>query len=636
MSRAAAASRAPEPPVAAATVRLRADREQVLARGALALVVLLAALLESWRLTIDGYGNGYYAEAALAASRSWGAMLRDAADPSGLVSLDKGPLPDWVLGLSARVLGFGHLSVLLPSALFAVAAVVVLHDALRRTLGRRTALLGALMLALSPVSVLMGRYDNPDPLLALLLTGSAWALIRALESGRTRHVALAGLLVALGFNAKMLEAYLILPALGLAFLTAAPGPLRARLRQLGAAGGAMLALSLAWYATMTLLPAGERPYVAESTDNSWLQLIAQANGLKRITGFPGRDRTGPLRLFAGDIAGQASWLAPLALLGLLVGLAMRRGRPRTDLGRAGLVLFGTWMLVGWAVFSFSRGLFHAYYTSAIMPAVAALAAAAVTMAAERLRTSRAAAAALAGGVAGTALLAWSILGHTPAFAPWLRWLVLAAGALAALGVGALRLPSGRGARLALGVPTALCAMLALLGGPAAYSIATVGFGRSGANPMAGPRSLTPPHGTAARPFDPRLLRYLRANRDGARYILAASGSDFAAPVGLATGAPVVTLGGFDGSNPAPTVAQLAALLRSGQLHFVLLSAPQHSAASRRLAAWVASRCARDEAVPLAGLTGENGSPLGVAAAASTPTAAGGAAAGLYRCRPSGA
>ncbi len=600
-------------------------REQAIGRTSLAGVLALSALLETWRTTLSGYGNGYYAEAALAADRSWTAMLTNAADPSRLVSLDKGPLPDWVLGMSTRIVGFGSAGLLLPAALFTVATVLVLYDLVRRTLGVRCALLAALVLALTPVTVVMGRYDNPDPLLALLLTCSAWALVRALQSGRTRHVVLAGALVGLGFETKMLEAYLILPALAAALLLAGSGPPGARVRRLGAGALATVAVSVAWYATTMLLP-GSRPYVPETADDSWFSLIWGANGLKRVTGFPSSRQPGPLRLFAAQIAGQASWLLPLALLGLVAGLAVHRRAARSDLRRATLVLLGGWLLAGWAVFSFSRGLFHPYYTTVVAPPTAALAAAGVMTLTAHVRSSRLAGGLLALGVLGTALLGWAILDHTPSFLPWLRWLVLAAGGLAATGlVLASTAPGLTGSPSALAILAAALAM-ALLGGPAAYSIATLGLGRSGANPTAGPAQLTPGRGRAAgTQQEGRLVSYLQAHRDGARYLLAATGADFAAPVGLASRDPVVTLGGFDGSNPAPSVAQVAGLVRTGRLHYVLLASPQPSPASRRLAQWVTRACSPLRGISVTGLRGENGSPL------AGPARAGQVPAGLYRC-----
>ena len=596
------------------------------------MVPALAAVLVTYALTVNGYGNGDTAEAALAASRSWTALLNNAADPSGLVSLDKGPLPDWILGLSGRAFGFSSLSVLLPNALCAVAAVAVLHDTVRRTLGPRVALLAALMLALCPVSVVMGRYDNPDALLALLLLASAWALVRALESGRQRHIVLCGVLVGLAFNTKMLEAYLILPGLAGAFLLAAPGTVRRRIGQLLAGGGAMLAVSVGWYGTMMLIGAADRPYVAESSNDSWFQMIFSANGLKRITGAPaaGYGSSGPLRLFGASSIAQATWLLPLALLGVILTVWLSRRWPRTDRRLAALVVFGSWLVCGYIALSFSRGTFHSYYTSAIAPPIAALAAATVVMLAERLARSVISALVLAGALLGSSVLSWAILGEVPGFVPWLRWVVLASGVLAAIAV----IRMGIGSSPARPLPAALAvgaAMLALLGGPAAYSIATVGFGRTGASPTAGPQSLTPAWDRARDgSFDRRLVTYLKRYRGGARYLLAVSGSDYAAPIGLASQAAIITLGGFGGEDPSPTVAQLESLVDSGELHYVLLTPLASSPASSRRDGWVIAHCAAVEVAGLLqGLSAENGASL-----EHTQRLGPGTAPKLYRCASS--
>jgi 4-amino-4-deoxy-L-arabinose transferase-like glycosyltransferase len=622
-------------------------------------VTVIAGVLVMWALTISGDANSYYADAALAASKSWTAFFTNAADLSGFVSLDKGPLSDWMMGLSGRIFGFSSLSMLLPNALCGAGAVVLLHNVVRRTLGHRTALLAALMLALSPVSVVMARYNNPDALLALLLVASAWALVRALESGRIRHIVLCGVFVGLAFNTKMLEAYLIVPALGVAYLLAAPGSVRRRISGLLAGATAMVLVSFAWYGTMMLIPAADRPYVGDSTNNSWFQLIFGANGLSRILGGGGGTggtaggaagraggggfggggfggggggfggSTGPLRLFGVEIGGQIAWLIPLALLGLILGLWMSRRAPRTDRRRAAIVLFGAWALAGYMVFSFSQGTFHSYYTSAMAPAVAALAAAAIVMLIDRLRGTRMAPALLAAAVVGTAVLSFIILGRTPTFVPWLRPVVLVGGALGAAAIVLVRLdlrrrlPRGAMIGLALGAGA-----LALVAGPAAYSLATVTHGETGSNPTAGPASAGGygfgggglAHGGFARAAGPHagfarasgadgglgaraagargagnraagnraagargagnrgagdgastaLIKYLESHRDGAKYLVAATGSQSAAPIGLASGDPVITMGGFMGADPAPTVAQLQSLVRSGELHYVLV------------------------------------------------------------------
>jgi 4-amino-4-deoxy-L-arabinose transferase-like glycosyltransferase len=350
-------------------------------RPALIGVVALAAALMILDTTRSGYGNSYYAAGALAASHSWKALFQNAADLGGYVSLDKGPLPDWLMGLSGRVLGFGSLSVMLPNALYGIATVVVLHDTVRRALGYEIAILAALIMALTPVAVLVGRYNAPDALLLVLLVGAAWCLTVAVQSGRMRELLFGAVLVGLAFNTKMLEAYLVAPALALSYLLAARGSVRRRLLELALAACVTLIVSLLWFSAMMLVPAGSRPYVGESTDNSWFQLILGGNGVERVTGsggaFARHLESNVLYLSSAHVAGQIAWLLPLALLGLVLGLRQTRRRPRTSFAFGSYVLWGTWALIGCVVLSFSAGTRHAYYTSLLAPAVAALAASAL-------------------------------------------------------------------------------------------------------------------------------------------------------------------------------------------------------------------------------------------------------------------
>jgi 4-amino-4-deoxy-L-arabinose transferase-like glycosyltransferase len=627
------------------------------ARPSLWLVAVLAGALTTWGLSRNGYANTYYAEAAQAASRSWTAWLTNAVDVSGTTSLDKGPLPNMLMGLSGRIFGFSSFSMLLPEALCGVGSVLLLHNIVRRTLGLRAALLAALMLALTPIFVAMSRFNNPDALLVLCEVAAAWALVRALESGRTRHVVLCGVFVGLAFNVKMLQAYLVVPGLALMFLIAGRGGLRRRLAQTAAGAGAMVAVSFAWYGTMMLLPAAERPWVGDTLDNSWFTLLFGANGLSRVSGSSGSGgggasfggEPGLLRMFNPAVGGQIAWLLPLALAGLALGLWSRRRARRRDLARSAYVLWGAWAVVSWAVFSFSQGIFHPYYTTALAPAVAVLAAGALVLMWDRARRSPAWSLGLSLAVIGTAALSASLLSRTAGFVPWLGPLVLALAALAAAGLmlphvrSATRAPARlrASARLA-----ASAAVLAVLAGPAAYSLATVGRSLTGSNPLAGPaavakagvgggaaqRGQRPPQGAeanrgaalfAARPgAGPSLgsaafgggasgapggamgsavgkatISYLEAHQGTARYMLAAVGSTTAGAVALQSGRNVIDIGGFNGSDPSPNLSQLKQLVESGQLHYVLLDANRNaggrfglsSSATRERDSWIESR-----------------------------------------------
>ncbi|MGA2164908.1 MAG: glycosyltransferase family 39 protein [Solirubrobacteraceae bacterium] len=467
-------------------------------------IAALAGALTLWGLTRSGYANTYYAEAAQAASRSWWAWLSNSVDTSGLVSLDKGPLSNMLMGLSGRLLGFSSFSMLLPEALCGIASVLLLHNIVRRTLGHRAALLAALMLALTPIFVAMSRFNNPDPLLVLCEIAAAWALVRTLESGRTRHLLLCGLFIGLAFNVKMLAAYLVVPGLALAFMIAGKGSVRRRVAQLAAGAVAMLAVSFVWYGAMMLIPAAHRPFVGDTTDNSWLSLIFGANGLNRVSGAsaaggvggaPGGMGTfggapGLTRLFNPIVGGQISWLLPLALLGLLLGVWARRRAPRTDAARSAYILWGGWAVVTWAIFSFSEGIFHPYYTTALAPAVAVLAAGGLVELWGRARGSMMWAAALGGAVIGSAVWAAVLLARVSGFVPWLAptaivLAALAGGALLLARAESVRRPHARSLRVLL--PFAAVAGLAgVLAGPASYAIATVGDTLSGGNPLAGP------------------------------------------------------------------------------------------------------------------------------------------------------
>src|SRR3954451_21843385 len=140
-------------------------------------VLVLAALLCLWNLTISGCSNEYYAAAARAGSESWKAWFFGALDPGSFITVDKPPLSLWLMGLSARVLGFSSFAILLPQALCTVGAVGLLYATVRRAFGPAAGIAAATALALTPVTVAIGRVNNPDALLVLLLVASAWSLL---------------------------------------------------------------------------------------------------------------------------------------------------------------------------------------------------------------------------------------------------------------------------------------------------------------------------------------------------------------------------------------------------------------------------------------------------------------------------
>ncbi|MBV9750223.1 MAG: glycosyltransferase family 39 protein, partial [Acetobacteraceae bacterium] len=299
-----------------------------------ALIGLLAAtaLAYLWNLTASGNANTFYAAAVQAATKSWKAFFFGSLDSSNFITVDKPPASLWVMGLSGRLFGFSSASMLVPQVAEGVLAVGLLAAGVKRWFGAGAGLLAGGLLALTPVTALMFRFNNPDALLVCLLVASAYCLVRALERGSTRWMLAVGTLLGFAFLAKMMQAFVVVPGFALVYLIAAPTSLRRRLGQLTAGGAAMIVSAGWWVAIVALWPAASRPMIDGSSDNSILNLIVGYNGLSRLSGGAGpggggganfSGQPGLLRLFNDLMGGQASWLLPAALMALAVGLAWR-------------------------------------------------------------------------------------------------------------------------------------------------------------------------------------------------------------------------------------------------------------------------------------------------------------------------
>ncbi len=487
--------------------------DPVWARPALLGLLLATALLYMVGLSRSGWANEFYAAAVQAGTKSWMAFLFGSLDSSNFITVDKTPAFLWVMELSARIFGLSSWSLLLPQALEGVATVGVLYTTVRRWFGPAAATIAGAVMALTPVATLMFRFDNPDALLVLVMTLAAYGTTRAIESGRTRWLALAGALLGLGYLTKMLQAFLVLPAFALAYLWAGRPGLGKRIWQTFVAGAALLAAAGWWVAVDLLTPAASLPYVGGSTDNNILQLTFGYNGLSRITGGSGGaggggggpgggafgGATGIVRLFQADMGGQVSWLIPAALIALAVMLWVSRHAARTDRTRAAALLWGGWLLVTGLVFSFMSGIIHPYYTIALAPAIGALTGIGAT-GLWRIRHTSFARVTLAVALAVTAAWAWVLLDRSPSWLPWLRVVIVIA-ALGAAGLilagPALRGVTARG-RTALAVAPVSLALIGALGGPLAYSIDTAATAHGGSIPSAGPRPARPSGVLAAR------------------------------------------------------------------------------------------------------------------------------------------
>jgi len=313
--------------------------------------MLLAAILYLAGLTRSGYANPYYSAAVLAANKSWKAFFFGSLDAGNFITVDKPAGALWVMDLSVRIFGVHSWSILLPEALAGIASVGLLFQVVRRSFGPVAGLIAALALTLTPVAMVMFRFNNPEAMRTWLLIAAAWALLRGIETGRLRWMLLAALLVGLGFNTKYIQAYLVLPAFIVTFFMAAKGTWQRRVLQLLAAAAVLLVSSGWWLVIVDLIPASARPYIGGSTSNTVLDLVLGYDGFGRIFGFgmPGAPRgvggaagfggaPGWVRMFNEQVGGQISWLLPFALVAIAVGLLRYRRGPRTDRRLAGYSL----------------------------------------------------------------------------------------------------------------------------------------------------------------------------------------------------------------------------------------------------------------------------------------------------------
>lgn len=643
-----------------------------------ALLVLLAgtALLYLWNLGASGWGNSFYSAAAQAGSVNWEAFFYGSSDAANSITVDKTPASLWVMALSVRLFGLNSWSILVPQALMGVATVGLLYATVRRAIDGRTltrpdeegnaaatpapswsaptaALLSGAILALTPVAVLMFKFNNPDALLVLLLVAAVYAFTRACEKAGTWWLVAVGALIGFGFLTKMLQALLIVPVLAIIYLIVAPNRLRTRFLQLMAAGLALLVSAGWWIAVVEFMPTGMRPYIGGSQTNSVMELVLGYNGLGRLTGdetgsvVPGGGsngagggvggmwgETGIGRMFNSEIGGQVAWLIPAAVILGFAALWLTRRAKRTDATRTALLVWGGWLAVTMLVFSFMQGIFHAYYTVALAPAIGAVVGIAAVLLWER-KDSVFVGTVMAATVLVTAGWAFVLLNRSSEFVPWLAPVVLILGFLVAFAIATVSFLPPR-----VAAAVGIAAIIVGLAGPTAYAVQTAASPHSGSIPTAGPTVAggmggpggmrgpggqggpgaaggqnfapptgaqgfggNPPPGLGQMPGSPgtagttpggvttgraggpggggagglldsttpsaALTALLSEDAANYTWVAAAIGSQNASGYQLATQEPVMPIGGFNGSDPSPTLDEFKELVAQGKIHYFI-------------------------------------------------------------------
>jgi len=524
-------------------------------------VLAIAALLNLWALSTNGWANTFYSGAVRSMTTSWHDFLFASLDKTGLMTVDKPPLALWVQALSARIFGVNSLSILVPQALMGVAAAGLTYDLVRRSFGRPAGFAAGITLALTPIAVAISRHNNPDQLLILCCVAALWFEVRALEDGRTRWLVWCGVCVGLGFETKMAVALFVVPGIALAYLWIAPRGRVAALRQLTLGAVAMAAVGLAWPLLVTLTPAADRPWISGTSDNSIWSLIFNYNGVGRVTGQTGAPgaigggggggafggSTGVFRLLQSGLGDQGGWLIGFAIvagIGLLVASRLRRSGPRSGW----LIAVGGAFAVSAVVFSYASGIFHPYYVSFLAPWTAMLVGAGVGQALSGDRLGR-----IVGPLAilGGAVTELVVLGNLNGSLSWAKPLVIVVGVLGAPALVSRLSPRLRTVSLAV-------TAAALLAAPATWATETIGHATSSTFPAGGPASAS--LGGFAGPGG-----QFGAGRTGrvGRRLHFQGGGGFGGPPP-----------GFSGRESTVSAAWLAMEVRDGRLRWILATGSQ--------------------------------------------------------------
>ncbi len=596
-----------------------------LRRLALVAIAALAGLSYAWSMG-QGTLEYYYGAAVRSMSMSWHDFIFGAFDPAGTVTLDKLPGAFWLQALSVRAFGFHPWAIVLPQVIEGILTVLVLYRAVSRLAGPTAGLIAALILAASPAAVALDRGNISDSLMILLLVLAADAVSAAIARssmdladeypdladeddgltdedawrtyGTTGRLVLAGLWVGLAFQAKMIEAWMVLPAFGLAYLVCGPGPTVRRVVQLMIAGVVVAVVSLSWMTAVSLVPAADRPYFDGSHDNSIFTQVFVYNGFGRFGDQtplqvaaaelnPGSVLAVPAptpgRLLHGALGRDTGWLLPAAAVIGLWGLASRRRQPRGDPLRACFIVWGGWLVTLFVVFSAITTL-NTYYTAALAPPTAALIGAGVAAAWSRDRAAVGRRIGLALVVAGTAAYAVWLVPSSGFYVP--GWLVPAiiAVAVAAVGVIVWSLRARRDTWFAGALAAGLIAMALA---PAVASASLVASdGGAFANPFERVKTAEVLAQVAQVVAEgQQIVLTFRDQANGAPIVLAAQTASLPSIVIYVSGLEALPIGGFDGTTPVPTLSQLKADVSAGRFHLVWIAA-----ASNPRLQWIATHC----------------------------------------------
>lgn len=579
-------------------------------------LLLVTAFFFLWGLDRNGWANPYYSAAAQAGSQDWKAFFFGSVEWGNLITVDKTPLSIWIMSLSVRVFGLSSWSILVPQALMGVATTYLVFRILRRGFGAAPALLGGAIYATTPVVCLMSRFNNPEPLMGLLMVAAVAVTLRAIEGGRLRTFALAGFFLGLAFMAKQIQAFLVIPALSVAVLALSCGPFGRRVRQVFATATTLLATSAAWLLAVELTPGSQRPFIGGSTTNSAVELTLNYNGLARFIEIPmtasgnrptsshdelASQELGFRRIFNANFGPEIAWLL-FPAIAVVIALALLNRSLKMTQNQARITVVATvWFSLVLIVLCVMGTMMHTYYTFSLGAPIALVIPIGLTVLWQRRgRLVIRCVGALI--VAASVYMVLRLFDYSDAWPLWSRILLIATGVISTAG---WLFGTGSNWRKA----TLVTLALSLLIGPVGTDSYTLTTSQTGTNPLSGPvasdpRAMSrlmidlkagiPPwahqtaFGATPTPSVTELLRQTKGQQDWAAATYSAQN---AALYQLESGRPVIPLGGWLGTDPAPTLVQFKQLVNQGRVaYFIwqqdLLDRNELSPATVEISHWV--------------------------------------------------
>lgn len=586
-------------------------------RPALTALLVLTTLLYTLGLDINGWANSYYSAAVMAGSQDWTAFFYGSSDPGNAITVDKPPVSLWVMSITVRLFGLNSWSLLVPQALMGVLTVFVMYKLVRMRFGAATGLLAATLMAVTPVSTVMFRYNNPDALLILLMVGIAFSALKSIDREQPKWIVLAGALVGAGFLTKQLQIGLILPALIVTYLVFARTTWPKRFIHLTLAGFAAIVVSGSWLLAVQLSDSTERPFIGGSRNNSAIELALGYNGLGRLTGEDAsRTLSGPTatlaqnpdpgfhRFLQPQLSGQFGWFIPFAVVGLAITVWYLCKRHNLKATNALLLFSSIWFVTATTVVAYMSGILHPYYSLTSVPPMCCLASIGLIFLTRRHR-QRWSRAITAVTLAGSLVVAFITAVRSTVDFPFLPLVIAMVGGLT-LAFQLLPPPTQFISRVSFWSLTAT-----LLLGPVLWSINTAASPHVGAGVIAGPsilgvrsdhparNHLSPdlPDSVAVVMFGdtlpPDIVRRARDAAEHLTWAAATVGSETAANLQLDSGRAVLPVGGFDGTDPYPTLEDFQLWVNEGRVGaLVLKNLPPLTLAGRgesaRIVEWVRS------------------------------------------------